>query len=127
MANTFVCFQVLSVINLTTGFSMITIQQDDFVEVLEYDQKHISFEADSSPCQTGHLVKISGIINLHQIGYPVIALGKVTKSIPLSSNKVKVTIELRSYDQQLWERFTSVLRQRQEELDNLLSVMREAP
>ncbi len=126
MAKSFVCFQVLKLINITTEVSMIKIKEDEFVEVLEYDQDHISFEADNKSCQPGHLVKMTGTLHFPEGPASVISLGKVTKAILQENNKVKVTIELRSFDKELWGRFTSVLAKRQVDLDNLFNLMRDA-
>lgn len=126
MAKSFVCFQVLTLINITTEVSMIKIQEGDFVEVLEYDQDHISLEADNKTCQPGHLVKMTGSIHFPEGSAPVVFLGKVTKTDPQANNKVKVTMELRSFDQDLWGRFTSILAKRQADLDNIFNLMRDA-
>jgi hypothetical protein len=126
MGKSFVCFQVLNLINITTEVNMIKIKDDEFVEVLEYDQDHISFEANGKSCQPGHLVKMTGTIHFPEGPAAVIFLGKVTKTIPQENEKVKVTIELRSFDRELWGRFTSVLAKRQDDLDKLFNLMRGA-
>lgn len=125
-AKSYVCFQVLKLVNITTEVSMLTIGDNELVEVLEYDQEHISFEADGRSCLPGHLVKMTGTIHFPEGPAPVIFLGKVTKAIPQQNNKVKVTIELRSFDKDLWNRFTAVLAKRQDDLDRLFNLMRDA-
>ncbi|HWU44892.1 MAG TPA: hypothetical protein VN132_15675 [Bdellovibrio sp.] len=126
MVKTVVCFQVLKLINITTEVSMLKINENDFVEVLEYDQVHISFEAENRSCQPGHLVKLTGAIHFEEGPVSVVFLGKVTKTVTQANQKVKVTVELRSYDQELWKRFTSFLAKRQEDLDKLFNLMRDA-
>lgn len=125
-AKSYLCFQVLKLVNITTEVNMIKINEDELVEVLEYDQEHISFEADGKSCQPGHLVKMSGIIHFPEGPTPVVFLGKVTKATIQANEKVKVTIELRSFDKDLWGRFTSVLAKRQADLDSLFNLMRDA-
>ena len=126
MAKSFVCFQVLKLVNITTEVSMLKIKDDEFVEVLEYDRDHISFEAEGKSCQPGHLVKMTGTIHFPEGPASVVFLGKVTKAFPEANKKVKVTIELRSFDQELWGRFTSLLAKRQADLDKLFNLMRDA-
>jgi hypothetical protein len=126
MAKSFVCFQVLKLINITTEVSMMAIKGGEFVEVLEYDHDHISFEADSKSCQPGHLVKMTGIMHFAEESVEVLFLGKVTKTNSQENGKVKVTIELRSFDQDLWERFISTMSKKQADLDSLFDLMRDA-
>jgi hypothetical protein len=126
MTKSFVCFQVLKLVNLTTEVSIIKIKDDELVEVTEYDQEHIAFEAEGKSCQQGHLVKISGVLHFPEGPASFSGLGKVIKVIPQETEKIKITIELRSHDKEIWGRFTSLLSQRQADLDRLFNVMRDA-
>ena len=126
MAKSFVCFQILAVTNITTEVSMIKIRDDDFVEVLEYDQNHISFEVDGRSCQPGHLVKTTGILHFPEGSITVVTLGKVNRCTLQANHKMKVTIELRSFDQEHWKRFTSIMDKRQTDLDAIFKLMRDA-
>lgn len=126
MVKVSICFQVLKLSNITNEVSMVKIDDGDLIEVTEYDKDHICFEVESKSCQPGHLVKVDGVLHLTEGHYPFSALGKVTSVRPQTNNKIKIRIELRSYDKELWSRFTSTLVKRQSELDRLFNVLKDA-
>ena len=124
MSKSAVYFEIKKLTNLTTEISMIKIQQGVRIEASEYDHEHVCFEVDARSCAQGQLVKIEGIIFFPSENMKFDALGKVKSIVPLESAKVKITIELRSHDKDIWGRFVGVLKERQAKIDKLFASMR---
>jgi len=125
MSNNSIYFQLVSLINLTTEIKMLKMEAGERVEVTEYNEDHICFEVEAKSCAQGQLVKIEGLLNFSNEQIPFSGLGKVLKAQPLQKTKLKIMIELRSHNQELWGRFTSALKDRQDSLDKMFKSMRD--
>ncbi len=118
-------FHVYNLTNLTTEMDMIKIKAETPIGLTEFDQHRLCFEVDPTSCSIGQLVKVEGIIEFPQAPLAFSCLGKVSHTLKQDNKKMKVTIELRSYDKDIWARFTSLLKTRQSELDKVFNSMKD--
>jgi len=118
-------FHVYHLTNLTTEMDMIKIKSETPIGLTEFDKDRVCFEVDQKSCSVGQLVNIDGIIAFPEGNTPFSCLGKVAKIQPQDHNKMKVTVELRSYDKEIWSRFTGLLKNRQMSLDKVFNSMKD--
>jgi hypothetical protein len=104
---------------------MIKINAGDRIEASEYDLHHVCFEVEPKSCAQGQLVKIDGIINFVDSQVRFTGLGKVLKVQTQQNQKLKITIEFRSHDQEFWNSFVSVMQESQDRIDRIFSSMRD--
>jgi len=104
---------------------MLKIYDGERIEASEYDKHHVCFEVESKSCAQGQLVQIEGLIKFTDDQVAFSGSGKISRVQTQENAKIKVTIELRSHDKDIWNRFVDVLQNRQDHLDKLFASMKD--
>ncbi len=116
--------EVLELHNLTTDINLLKNQPDELVEAIEYNKNHIVFEAAERSCGNGQLVSIEGVIHLPTKSPKFTATGKISKVENIGNKRIKISVEIHSYDRKIWDEFHLKLNEEQESVDKLFRMMK---
>jgi len=117
-------FEVKTLKNLTSEINLLKNQQDLFIEALEFDEVHVVFEVASNSCRKGQLVHVEGLIHIKLKTIEFHAHGKISDTIEIGNNRLKVFVELHSYDKDIWKEFTQGLAEEQGRVDQIFQSMK---
>ncbi len=120
-----VYFQVEKLRNLTTDINMLGKSDDGRIEAIEYDVDHICFEVDEKSCRKGQLVNVDGLVHMGAEELPFAGSGKIVDTVSVGPSRIKVVIQLHTYNKVVWQKFVLLQKQRQSKVDKLFKSMRE--
>lgn len=119
-----ILFEIKKLKNLTSEINLLKNQSDLFIEAIEYDREHVLFEVAANSCRQGQLVLIDGIIHIKDKKVDFQAHGKISNIAELGNNRLKVSVELHSYDKPIWEEFIQAASSEQTRVDTLFKSMK---
>jgi hypothetical protein len=121
-ANSLVIDQVM---NLTSGLPIIEPKKSPVVEVVEYDLKNLVVQFPLLRLVTGHLISLSGHIQIRKETFAFGCTGKINslEENP-TENLILAKIRIRQVDEEIWVRFNETSVSAQERVDKLLAAIK---
>lgn len=112
--------------NLTTEFDLVRNLQRNPLEVIEVDDRILTFNAPNDICGLGLIVHMEGQLHFAGKKMDFLATGRVTSSQDLDNKQSKYTVELHRFDKGLWEEFRKAIVTTQTYVDKLFNSMKES-
>jgi hypothetical protein len=103
---------------------ILSLKEDYFLEAVEYSEKTLVFQFPNIKLNTGNLVSIQCLLQMNEtIPFPI--TGKI---ISCKENEEKtgmrVQIDLRQFDKNLWSKFLKLCEQEQDRADRLFAAIK---
>jgi hypothetical protein len=121
-ANSLVIDQVM---NLTSGLTITDPKKSRIVEVVEYDLKNIVVQFPLLKLVTGHLISLSGHIQIRKETFAFGCTGKINSlEEDPTENLILAKIRIRQVDEEIWVRFIEMSVSDQQRVDKLLAAIK---
>ena len=113
------------VMNLTSGLTIVEPKKSPLVEVVEYDLKNLVVQFPLMKLVTGHLISLSGHIQIRKETFSFGCTGKINslKENP-TENLILAKIRIRQIDERIWMRFNEISASDQKRVDKLLAAIK---
>jgi hypothetical protein len=121
-ANSLIIEQVM---NLTSGLTIVEPKKLSSVEVVEYDLKNLVVQFPLLRLVTGHLISLSGHIQIRKETFAFGCTGKINSltEVP-AENLILANIRIRQVDEGIWARFNQMSVFDQLRVDKLLAAIK---
>ncbi len=119
--------QIQHICYLNSEADVLKLEAGASVEASQYTEKTITLELEKAVLEAGHLVSLSGFIQIGRNALPFMAIGKVKTSVLISRSLTRVEITLQQFERRVWSQFLESKVQAQKHVDSLLRKIKGDP